>query len=155
MRVEELMTREVITCHENQTLSEAVKLMWQSDVGFLPVVGSDGKPVGVITDRDACMAAFIQGKPLAQIGVRSAMSQRLATCRPESTIDEAEQTMSEFQVHRLPVIDQGGKVVGVLSINDLAHYAAGKPDEELEEEVALTLGAICHPRIVERRAGIA
>ena len=147
MKVSELMTPEVFTCTDRSMLAEAVKLMWEHDIGLVPVVSADkGELVGVVTDRDACVCAFFQGKPLWEIPVASAVSTRTVTCRPDVEVDEAEEIMSEFQVHRLPVVDAAGKLVGVISLNDLARRAAGEADEEFEEEVALTLGAISHPR---------
>ena len=147
MKVSELMTPEVFTCTDRCMLAEAVKLMWENDIGFVPVVSAEnGALVGVVTDRDACISAFFQGKPLWEIPVASAVSLRTATCRPDAEVDEAEEIMSEFQVHRLPVVDAAGKLVGVISINDLARRAAGDADQEFEEEVALTLGAISHRR---------
>ena len=147
MKVAELMTPEVFTCTDRSMLAEAVKLMWEHDIGFVPVVSSEtGALTGVVTDRDACICAFFQGKPLWDIPIASAVSSRTVTCLPDAEVDEAEELMSEFQVHRLPVVDAAGKLVGVISLNDLAQRAAGEADEEFEEEVALTLGAISHRR---------
>jgi len=147
MKVSEVMVPKVITCGERDALAEAVKLMWEHDIGFLPVVSSEtGALLGVITDRDACMAAWFQGKPLWDIPVAGAMSTRVASVSAEAEVDEAEQIMSEFQVHRLPVLDAAGKLAGVISLNDLAHRAVRDADAELEEEVALTLGTVSQPR---------
>ncbi|HTO99457.1 MAG TPA: CBS domain-containing protein [Myxococcales bacterium] len=147
MKVREVMVPKVITCDQRAALAEAVKLMWEHDIGFLPVVSAEtGALLGVITDRDACMAAWFQGKPLWDIPVGSAMSMRVASVSAEAEVDEAELIMSEFQVHRLPVLDEAGKLVGVISLNDLAHRAVRDADAELEEEVALTLGTVSQPR---------
>lgn len=147
MKVRDVMVPKVISCTDRASLGEAVKLMWEHDIGFVPVLSADtGALAGVITDRDACMAAWFQGKPLWDIPVVSAMSTRVATCRDEAEVDEAELTMSESQVHRLPVIDAAGTLCGVVSLNDLAQRAVKDADAELEEEVALTLGAVSHPR---------
>ena len=145
MKVRELMASSPITCRETATLGEAAQLMWEHDIGFLPVVDDKGGLAGVITDRDGYMAAYFQGVPLSAIPVRAAMSTYVATVLPEAEVDEAELTMSDFQVHRLPVVD-AGKLVGVISLNDIARKAAGEANELLEEEVALTLGSIAQPR---------
>ena len=147
MKVREVMVSKVISCNDGASLGEAVQRMWEHDIGFVPVLAGDGKLAGVITDRDACMAAWFQGKPLWDIPVASAMSTRVLTCRADAEVDEAELTMSESQVHRLPVVDGEGKLAGVISLNDLARRAVSDLDAELEEEVALTLGAISHPRL--------
>ena len=147
MKVRDLMVSAVITCRDTDALGEAARLMWQHDIGFIPVVSSEtGRLAGVITDRDGFIAAYFQGKPLWEIPVRSAMSTRLATCPADASIEDAERLMREFQVHRLPVTAENGKLVGVVSINDFARQALTDADEELEEKVAATLGVICQPR---------
>ena len=145
MKVSNLMVPKPITCREDAPLGEVARLMWEHDIGFVPVVDANGALAGVITDRDGFIAAYFQGQPIWQIPVRSAMSTRIASVSSDAEIDEVEQMMSERQVHRLPVVDDG-KLVGVISINDLARKAAGEANEVFEEEVALTLGAICQPR---------
>lgn len=150
MKVREVMAHEVFTCSDRSVLADAVKLMWEHDIGFLPVVAAEGGAlVGVVTDRDACISAWFQGKPLWDIPVSAAMSTRIASCREDAEVDEAEQIMSEFQVHRLPVMNATGRLVGVVSLNDLAHRAVETADELLEEEVALTLGTISQPRTAQ------
>jgi len=147
MKVSELMVKDVITCGDTALLGEIARLMWEHDIGFIPVISSEnGTLAGVITDRDGFLAAYFQGKPLWHIPVRSAMSTRIATCPPEADVENAERLMREFQVHRLPVVTKDGKLVGVVSLNDLARKAAHDENEDLEEEVAATLGAICQPR---------
>lgn len=108
----------------------------------------------VVTDRDACLAAGLQDKPLREIPVHSAMTTWIAACRPETRLEEAERMMREYQVRRLPVTTSDGKLVGVVSLNDLARLASAHADEELEEEVAVTLGAIAQPREPEGAAEI-
>jgi CBS domain-containing protein len=147
MKVSDLMVTPVLTCKETDTLGEAARLMWEHDIGFVPVVSAEGNQLaGVITDRDGFIAAYFQGKPLWEIPVRSAMSTRIATCPPDATIEDAERLMREYQVHRLPVTAEDGSLAGVISINDFARQALSDADEELEEKVAITLGAISHPR---------
>ncbi len=147
MKVSDLMITTVVTCKDNDVLGEAARLMWEHDIGFVPVISAEtGKLCGVVTDRDGFIAAYFQGKPLWDIPVRSVMSTRLATCRPDAEIEDAERLMREFQVHRLPIIDAGGQLAGVVSLNDFARQALSDADEELEEKVAATLGAISHPR---------
>ena len=147
MKVSDLMIRDVFTCNDRSMLGDAVKLMWEHDIGFVPVISAEtGALAGVVTDRDACIAAYFQGKPLWEIPVRSAMSTRLVSVRSDVEVDEAEELMSESQVHRVVVTDADGKLAGVVSLNDLARTAAGTADEEFEQEVALTLGAISQRR---------
>lgn len=146
MKVREIMSSPAITCAEIEPLGFAARLMWENDIGFLPVLAADGALAGVITDRDGFVSAYFTGQPLWSIPVKNAMSSRVASVAADAPVDEAEQIMSEFQVHRLPVLDEKGALAGVVSINDLARRAAASADELLEEEVALTLGAITQPR---------
>ena len=153
MKVSELMVKDLITCRETAVLGEIARLMWEHDIGFIPVISSgNGAFAGVITDRDGFLAAYFQGKELWHIPVSSAMSTEVATCPPEADVEEAEKLMREFQVHRLPVVTKEGKLVGVVTLNDFARKAAHDANEELEEQVAVTLGAISQPRTPEAPA---
>ncbi len=146
MRVADMMNRAVVTCSDRATLAEAARLMWDCDIGFLPVVSAQGALVGVITDRDALMAAWFRDERPSQIEVGSVMSTGIITCKPEEDLFAAEQLMRKFQVHRLPVVKADGALTGVLSLNDLARRGARDSDAWLEENVGSTLGAIAEPR---------
>lgn len=163
MKVEKIMTADVKFCVENDNLNRAAQLMWENDCGFVPVIAGDGeaKLTGVLTDRDICMAAYTQGRPLFEIPVRSAMSHKVISCKSTDDIRDAELLMRKNQVRRLAVIDDKGALAGIVSINDLAIEAehelgARKGAPELAEtEVAETLAAICEhraPRTVEQAA---
>jgi CBS domain-containing protein len=149
MTVEELMTREVASCSSSATLNTAARLMWEHDYGCAPVV-ADGRVVGMITDRDICMAAYTQDRPLSTLPVSHAMSKDVYSCSPDDPLAVAERIMRERRVRRLPVIDAKGHLVGILSLNDIARTfgrdgrpAAGGPRAR---EVASTLAAVCRPR---------
>lgn len=150
MNISQLMNRRVETCRPNETLSAAVARMWEGDLGCLAVVGDDGKPVGMLTDRDACMASYTQGRPLHEIAVSVAMSKELYSCAPDDSIIEAEEIMRSRKVRRLPVVDSAGNLVGIVSLNDLALEAARESGRKAREvsgqEVSATLAAICEPR---------
>ena len=147
MKVEVLMTQSTQHCSPRQSLADAARLMWDQDCGSLPVVESDRRVVGMITDRDICMSAYFKGVPLHEISVESTMSARLVSCRSDDTIETAEAMMANAQVRRLPVTDEAGCLLGILSLNDLALEAArGRASKTHEIEltdVALTLSAVC------------
>jgi CBS domain-containing protein len=148
MRVQELMSAPVATCHVNDTLNRAAMLMWDHDCGALPVVNEYGKVTGMITDRDICMAAYTQGRTLDDLLVNSAMASHVITARPDQTVGEVEQMMAHFQLRRLPVIDPDGRPIGIISLNDLA-TASVEPEIAVmygTQKIAHTLAAICHPR---------
>ena len=150
MRISEIMTRRVATCSETDTLADATRLMAEADCGVIPVVGSARQPVGVVTDRDICMTAYRVGKPLAEIRVRDAMTAAVRTCSADATTSEAEYVMRDAGVRRLPVVDEGGALVGIISLADLAIEA--QHERRLANpalgriEIGATLAEICAPR---------
>jgi CBS domain-containing protein len=147
MNVEHLMNVPAITCNPDTSLEEVASLMWKNDIGFLPVVAKDtGQLVGIITDRDAVIGAFTQGKRLAELAADVSMARSVKTCRVGMQVEDAEQIMEMNQIHRLPVVDDEGRLVGVISLNDIARRAASDEIEILEQEVAVALANICQPR---------
>src|SRR5690606_29437634 len=108
MRVQELMTKEVQTCQPHHTLAEPARLMWECDCGVVPVVDDARRVVGMVTDRDICMATYTQGKPPSAIPVQSVMAKNVVSCRVDEDLASAEQKMQKAQVRRLPVVDQDG-----------------------------------------------
>jgi CBS domain-containing protein len=151
MRIEQLMAKDVATCGPDDTLHQAARLMWERDCGFVPVVeGAGRRVVGVVTDRDACMAAYTRGHPLTEIRVGDVMSARVRACQPADELTAAEEVMREAKVHRLPVVDGVGRLVGVISLADLAREAArgagSKRRAVTPAEVGVTLASIREPR---------
>lgn len=148
MKIEELMTKTPTTILGQDTLDIAAKKLWDSDCGVLPVVGGDGRLVGIITDRDICMSAWSKGQLLTAIHVDEAMSTQVFSVKPDQEVDAAELLMAEKQVRRLPVVDADGKPIGILSMNDVAREAArtgGKLKEGIARAIQ-TIAAICQPR---------
>ena len=146
MKVSSLLQREVISCTTHDDLHRAAQLMWDHDIGCLPVIDTQGHVMGMITDRDICMAAYTQGVPLRGLPVTLAMAKHVFACSPSDELDAVERTMSAHQIRRMPVIDDQGHPVGILSLNDIARAAsAGKVPAG---EVASTLAAVSAPRPV-------
>jgi CBS domain-containing protein len=156
MKVEQLMTKGAACCTPDDTLNAAAHVLWERDCGVVPIVDPDGSQhvIGMLTDRDICMAAYTQGQPLSQIRVRDAMSRGVQSCRPGQDVAEAERTMRDAQLHRLPVVDEADQLLGVLSLADIAREAEReqrlKRQEVTVTEVGATLAAISR-----RRAGVA
>lgn len=152
-QVNQLMSQPAVVCRPDDTLATAAKKMWQDDCGVVPVVDGENRLVGIITDRDICMAAFTRGEPLTAIPVHSAMAKQVYSCRPEDSIEAAQRVMSEKQIRRLAVVDESGHAIGVLSLNDLAREAASPGwGEDFRESVMETMAAICQPREQAMRA---
>ena len=139
------MTREVQTCQLDTNLSAAAMQMWNGDFGVLPVLADGGKLVGVITDRDICMAAATKHRDPAAIRVDEVISGLAYTCVPGTEIHDALKSMREKRVRRLPVVNaENGRIAGILSLNDVALKAQGGRKAELSaQDVETTLRAIC------------
>jgi CBS domain-containing protein len=153
MRVEQIMTRDVRTCGPGDCLSTAASIMWEADCGCVPVVQKDGgraQVVGMLTDRDICMAGYTQGRPLSAIRVDSAMARQVYTCRPTDTVAEALNILRAHQLHRLPVVDNGDYLVGMLSLADAAREAVREQGRKGRDVTDTRIGevveAICAPR---------
>mgnify|MGYP000146106926 FL=1 len=154
MLTRHIMSQPVAVCQLSDSLDQAARLMWEDDCGAVPVVDSAGRAVAMLTDRDICMAAYTQGRPLGQISVSTAMSKDLRACLPDDTLEQAEQLMMEYQLRRIPVLDDDGHPVGILSLNDLARAAnhqhpaapAGLDGVSLVTATR-TMAAVCAPRL--------
>jgi len=148
MHVDRIMSKHIHTCGPQDALDSAVRVMHEHDVGVVPIVDGARHVVGIITDRDACMAVYTRGKPLSEIPIESVMSRKIVSAHPEDSMEHAQQLMREARVRRLPVVDQDGRLTGLLSQNDLVREAArermviGK--HITTDEVARTLDAIGH-----------
>ncbi|MCC7397744.1 MAG: CBS domain-containing protein [Planctomycetes bacterium] len=156
MNVEDVMSREPRTVRVGERLDAAARVMWEQDCGFVPVVDGNGALVGVLTDRDLCMASYTQGRALGELPVLAAMARAVRTCRAHDPVTAAMSTMQEIRVHRLPVVDARGSVVGVLAMNDLVRAAAASPaalDPALVLATKATIGAPRRPAV--RANGVA
>lgn len=149
MKVEQLMTRPVWTCEPSDSLDVAAQLMWDHDVGCV-VVQHHGQVVGVITDRDICMGGYTTGLAFHEIAVGRSMAIEPTVIDARASVDAAVRLMREKRIRRLPVVDAAQRLVGVLSLNDVAREAArqlGRPGLDVSSEgVAATLAVLCTPR---------
>jgi CBS domain-containing protein len=145
MKIAQMMTRDVKTCRQTDTLDVAARLMWDCDIGSVPVVDDFGQVVGIVTDRDACMAAYTQCQPLHRLPVTVAMTKHVVTCRPDDTDRSVAKLMAKNKIRRIPVVDDAQKPIGVVSLNDLA-VSMAKGSDVPSSEVAGTLAAICEHR---------
>ncbi len=148
MRAQDLMTTPAITCHVNDPLSRVAQELWSGDIGALPVVNDEGKLTGMITDRDVCMAAYTQGRPLNEMLVNSAMATHVVSAPADAFVSEIETLMANHQIRRVPIVDAEGRPIGVVTLNDLAIESV-QPDTRMKNgpaKVAHTLAAISEHR---------
>ena len=145
MLIRTVMTPGVVTCGAGDTLEHAAKLMWENDLGFLPVVDREDRVIGAITDRDALMAAYTRGAALNSLVVEGVMTHPAITCTIHDHARQLEHVMAQRQIRRVPVIDGHGKAVGVITLGDLAR--ASLVGHELSPRgPTSTLAAITQPR---------
>lgn len=139
--VRSVMTTYGRTCSPDDSLTCAAHLMWEFNCGAVPVISNE-RVVGVVTDRDICMATYIQGKPPEALKVESAMSKNLFSCAPDDSIGAALATMAANRVRRLPVVSPDGGLVGIVALADIARWARSLANPAVDAALADTLAAI-------------
>jgi CBS domain-containing protein len=118
MQASEAMSSDVKLANPNQTIRDAARLMAQIDAGVLPV-GENDRLVGMITDRDIAIRAIAADKG-PQTPIRDVMSKEVMYCFEDDELDDVVQNMADIKVRRLPVLDRNKRLVGILSLGDIA-----------------------------------
>ena len=132
-RIQELMTVKPRTVKAGDSIVDAAKLMRGEDAGIAPIVDGE-RLVGVLTDRDIAIRVVAEGKDPAATKVEDVASHELVTLDPEQDLDDALRLMAQHQVRRLPVVEQDGKLVGIVAQADVAKHAdAGRTGNVVEE----------------------
>ena len=153
MKVKEVMTPNAKAIWLTESLADAAKLMWENDCGVLPIIKDGQKVVGLITDRDICMASAMRDRNPSGISVEEVMTRQVYAVKPEDNIDRALQVMQEHQIRRLPVINPEGELEGILSINDIvlnAKLPNGAAGDSIDyADVVKTYQAICQHLVPE------
>jgi CBS domain-containing protein len=123
MRVRDIMTQAAVCCGPDTNIGAAVEMLWVHNCGMLPVIDRNKKLVGIVTDRDICVALGTRNKLAGDLSVGQVATTPVFTCKPEDEIHEALGVMSDHQVRRLPVINDEGVPQGVLSMDDILLHA--------------------------------
>jgi len=134
MRVSDVMTRDVQIARPEQTIKDVAQLMCDIDVGALPV-GDDDRLVGMITDRDIAIRAVAQGKAPSTT-VREVMSAEVRYCFEDEDTEHVARNMGDQQLRRLPVVDRDKRLVGILSLGDLAIGEHPRPVGEALQDIS-------------------
>ena len=137
MKVHQVMTPSVRIANPNDSLQTAAQIMCECDFGYLPV-GENDRLVGMITDRDIAVRAVAAGRG-PDTAIRDVMSRDIKYCYEDQTVDEATQNMGQLRIRRLPVLNRDKRLVGILSLGDLAI------DESARDEAGEALGGISRP----------
>jgi CBS domain-containing protein len=142
MQVKDIMAAKPASCRRETNLAAASEILWNRNCGILPVL-ADGKVVGVVTDRDICIALGTRNRLASEVTVGEVTSGNLYSCGPEDEIETVLNAMGELQVRRMPVIDAKGKLVGLLSMDDVVLHsepkAAGRTPALSNDDVVDTL----------------
>jgi CBS domain-containing protein len=134
-RITELMTPNPCAIDHDKPVSYAAKMMRDENVGLAPIVDGD-KLVGMVTDRDIAVRVVAEGKDPETTKVMDIASRELITIDPQQDLDEALHLMARHQVRRLPVVEEDGKLVGVVAQADVAEHAPGKKTGEVVEQIS-------------------
>jgi len=151
MKASEIMTSNPHTCHPQDRVCDAVKIMKDFDCGSVPIVDGSGgvKLVGIITDRDIALKMCEQEKTCREISIESCMSKPVYFCHTDDNIQKVEHMMREHQLHRIPVLDQNETLQGMIALADLAREVNKEKQEGAheisEEEVAEIVEDISKP----------
>jgi CBS domain-containing protein len=147
MKVKEIMTPNVEAIWLTESLADAAELMWKHNCGVLPVIKDGRKVIGLITDRDICMAAVMRDSKPSAVSIEEVMTGQVYSVDPEDNVDQALEAMQEHKVRRLPVINAEGELEGILSMNDVVLHADDAATESIDySDIVKTFQAICqHP----------
>lgn len=135
-QVRELMTESPRTVPPDASAVDAAKVMQNEDAGVVPIVEGDGRLIGVVTDRDIALRVVAEGREPDSTKVAEIASQNLATVDPQQDIDEALRLMAEHQVRRLPVVEEDGRLVGILAQADVARHLDASRTGEVVEQIS-------------------
>jgi CBS domain-containing protein len=151
MKVKEVMMRTAASCSRETNLGAAVEILWDRNCGILPIVDAEQKVIGVVTDRDICIALGTRNRLPGDVTVGEVITGKLFACASDDEIRTALSTMAQAKVRRLPVVRPDGKLEGILSMDDVVIHAesrSGRGTSELSlEDVVATLKAVYRPEL--------
>ena len=150
MKVREIMMKSLAFCSSRTNLAAATEMMWVHNCGILPVVDENQKPIGVITDRDICMALGTKDRRASEMTAGEITKGELFSCGTEDDVRAALELMRRKRVRRLPVLGKDGLLEGILSMDDIVLHAGKEvgeraPELSCEEVVETYAGIAGHP----------
>jgi CBS domain-containing protein len=145
IRVHELMTRRVASVHPATSVERAARLLEECDCGALPVIGDNGVLVGMITDRDIAIRIVARGRDPRGSIVADCMTDRVFACYANESLAECMRQMARHQVRRMPIVDDGGRLVGIIAQGDLARHAGHHPAHEERRALTKVICSLSEP----------
>ena len=154
MRVKDVMTQHPVCCRTSDSAQSVAKALRDEDVGSLPVIADadSRRLVGIITDRDPCCTIIAQGLDPATTEIEVVMKRNPVSCRAEQSLDACEKLMQIHQVRRVPVVDEQGRCVGMLSQADLARLEQPDKVHRTVAEISKPARAIILAAAIVQRA---
>jgi CBS domain-containing protein len=143
MRAKDIMTKDPECCRRDDTAQQAARVMRDRDCGCLPIVDDAGRVVGIVTDRDLAVRGIASGKD-PDTKLNDLMTPVAACCGPDDDLRDVEQKMVELQVRRIPIVDGGGRCVGIVSQADIA-LGRSRDTVVTDREIALVVEQISQP----------
>jgi CBS domain-containing protein len=134
-RIRDIMTANPSTIEQDKTVADAARVMKQEDAGVVPVT-ENGRLTGMVTDRDIAIRVVAEGKDPQSTPVREVASQNLVTVDPQQDLDEALRLMAQHQVRRLPVVEEDGRLVGVVAQADVARHGDDTKTGQVVQEIS-------------------
>jgi CBS domain-containing protein len=138
--VADVMTTHLYTCKSRETLDRAAKIMWEHSCSSVPVVDEHGFLVAIVSDRDVCITAYTQRKPLSEITVTCAAPGPLRVVHTTDSLETAHELMRRFHVRCLPVVERTGRLIGILSITDIIRCTRLQSEPRLSADSVVALG---------------
>ncbi len=128
MNARDIMTTDAAYCLPETNLASAAASMWERNCGVLPVVDENMHVKGMITDRDICIALATRDRLASEVTVGEVSSGIAFACRPDNNIQTVLSTMRHHRVRRVPIVEEDGRLAGIVSIDDLARFARARRD---------------------------
>ena len=149
MRVKSLMHPSAYSCLPGDSLDTVAATMWNEDCGAMPVVDEEQRPIGILTDRDIAMSAMLKHRPLWDISVRELVAGKsVVTCHKQDDAKQALKLMAEHQIRRLPVVNDDGRLIGIIATRDLVAHTGPRADGELSfDQTVKAFQSICRPNV--------
>ena len=155
MRVKHVMTKDPSCCVPSDGAPRAASIMRDEDTGIVPVIDNEQsqRVVGVVTDRDLCMNVVAEGRDPRSVTIEACMTTTVVTCSPNDSVEKATELMKENQIRRIPVVDEQGRIQGVVSMADLIHRGdiKAKAAHDTLKEVSAPTEEPSKPRARSRR----
>lgn len=149
MRVKDIMKTDVAFCRTTDNLMRVASLMRQRDCGIVPIVDEKSKVVGVLTDRDLCLAVVARNRKASDVKAADLIGTAAIVCRSEDKIETVLKLMKKNQIKRLAVTNESGELAGIVSISDL--LLGVRKSKNLKKKIYSTLKAVAKPRPIVLR----